>query len=281
MESRDGQEVKENESQVEGIMKEKDEQKGEGRMENNTKTLQVSSSSVVVESGTEDLAKTLRNVQSTTSVIHHGRSSKSGGLRQVVGSLPPIGENKTENSIPESYPIYFGIKSYIQDFYYPPDAHIINSGEYVQDDFEFVIEPGKRRWRNLWFRIGLWGGINLLMLGIIALLVGHLTPPRETVVARLDNLEILDRWAITFNSRLQLCRLTGVTLFCIGGIVLMLTLLISIYKQEGEAAFFIVDTSRLVAGTNFTPSQSKTSCSVSSRIPLSGILKPVQPLPGQ
>ncbi|XP_075225845.1 uncharacterized protein LOC142326990 isoform X2 [Lycorma delicatula] len=187
----------------------------------------------------------------------------------------PVKQNiiKTEETLPNPAPRYFGIRSYINSFYYPPDSEVLNSGEYIQDDFEFVVEPGKRRWRNCWFKVGLWGGINLLLLGIIALLVGHLTPPRETVVARVDNLEILDRSAMTFNSRLHLCRLAGITIFCIGGIVLMLTLLISSYQQD--TTYYVMNTA--LVPDIFTRTQGPNQKIWVSRIPLSGTLKPVQP----
>lgn len=202
------------------------------------------------------------------------------GILKIKHNNPPVPApstpkiiQKTEEIVTQPCPRYFGIKSYIDSFYYPPDAEILNSGEYIQDDFEFIVEPGKRRWRNCWFKVGLWGGINLLLLGIIALLVGHLTHPRETVVARVDNLEILDRSAIMFNSRLQLCRLAGITIFCIGGIILMLTLLISSYQQE--STYYVMNTA--FVPDIFTRTQGHYQKVWASRIPLTGTLKPIQP----
>lgn len=78
-----------------------------------------------------------------------------------------------------------------------------------EDDFQFLVEPGKRRWRGWWLRVALWLGVNLMLVGIIAMLVGHLTTPRQTVVDQQDNFTVLDRWAVTFNNRLVICQLAG------------------------------------------------------------------------
>lgn len=94
------------------------------------------------------------------------------------------------------------------------------------DDFEYMIGPsgekehplvgnysergchcGNRACRRFWLRAGLWGGVNFLLVGLIALLVGYLTPPRATLVEYQDNIEIVDHWAIIFNKRLEVSKL--------------------------------------------------------------------------
>ena len=110
---------------------------------------------------------------------------------------------------------------------------------FQEDDFEYAIDPIKNRGcrrccRGFWFRAGLWGGINLILVGVITLLVGYLTPQREMVVGHHNNLEILDRSAIAFNRRLELCRLAGLAVFCCGGLVLLLTLLLSSFLHVGS-----------------------------------------------
>lgn len=140
-----------------------------------------------------------------------------------------------------SCPIYFGVKSYLHHFY--DTTSIKNSPlyeEYIEeDDFEYAVDPIKNRGcrrccRGFWFRAGLWGGINLILVGVITLLVGYLTPQREMIVGHHNNLEILDRSAIAFNRRLELCRLAGLAVFCCGGLVLLLTLLLSSFLHVGS-----------------------------------------------
>ncbi|XP_063244131.1 uncharacterized protein LOC134543156 [Bacillus rossius redtenbacheri] len=131
--------------------------------------------------------------------------------------------------------LYFGVKNYLNQFYDPNSIDSTQGQGYYyteDDDFEYLMDPDKeqrhqRCCRGFWFRAGVWSGVNLLLVGVIALLVGYLTPPRDMVVGYQDNLEILDRWAIAFNHRLELCRLAGLTVFCCGGLVLLVTLALS------------------------------------------------------
>ena len=48
-------------------------------------------------------------------------------------------------------------------------------------------------------------GINLLLLGAVAMLVGYLTPPRQAVVGQYHDFTVLDRWAVNFNYHLVSC----------------------------------------------------------------------------
>lgn len=139
--------------------------------------------------------------------------------------------------------------------------------------------------RGFWFRAGLWGGINLMLVGVITLLVGYLTPQREMIVGHHNNLEILDRTAIAFNRRLELCRLAGLAVFCCGGLVLLITLLLSTFLHIGghnnnnghccsnNAYYGYVTTSLVepfIAG-------SPVSASAGIKIPITENIKSVQP----
>ncbi|XP_023722049.1 golgin subfamily A member 6-like protein 22 isoform X2 [Cryptotermes secundus] len=70
-----------------------------------------------------------------------------------------------------SCPIYFGVKSYLHHFY--DSAPVKDSQLYEdyieEDDFEYTVDPVKHRGcrkccHGFWFRAGLWGGINLILL---------------------------------------------------------------------------------------------------------------------
>lgn len=136
-----------------------------------------------------------------------------------------------------------------------------------------MVDPSKRQkpccCQGLWFRVGLWGGANLLLIGVIALLVGHLTPPRQTVVAFEDDLEVLDRWAIAFNHRLELCRLAGLAVFCCGGVVLLTTLLLSTITHARRETNIMRHMAPLVEPYDAIPTAAK--------IPITEKIRQVQP----
>ncbi|KAG8312986.1 uncharacterized protein LOC124354107 [Homalodisca vitripennis] len=183
-----------------------------------------------------------------------------------------------ETKAPGRCPIYYGIKSYLHDFYYPPDKEVLKSGEFTQeDDFQFLVEPGRRRWRGCWFRAGIWVGVNLMLLGIIAMLVGHLTPARETIVSQHENYTILDRWAVTYNNRLVICQLAGLASFTCGSIIVMLVLLISSYQQEQTRAYYVMAATVVPETFVGNPRVGPKKGWAIHRIPLSGSVRGVQP----
>jgi hypothetical protein len=79
----------------------------------------------------------------------------------------------------------------------------------------------------------MWGGINLMLVGVITLLVGYLTPQREMIVGHHNNLEMLDRTAIAFNRRLELCRVAGFVVLCCGCVILLITLMLTTFVHTG------------------------------------------------
>jgi hypothetical protein len=162
-----------------------------------------------------------------------------------------------------------------------------------EDDFEYTVDPKSHGCRQCChgfvFRVALWGGINLILVGVITLLVGYLTPQREMIVGHHNNLEIVDRDAIAFNRRLEACRLAGLAVFCCGGVVLLFTLLLSTFLLIGshnnnnghccnENAYYGYVTTSLVEP--FTADQNQGSnvpAATDIRIPITEQIKPVQP----
>ena len=72
----------------------------------------------------------------------------------------------------------------------------------------------------------MWIGANFLIFGIIGVLVGYLVPPRPVIVGKInERLTIVDRKADVFNFNLDVCKLVGLILFCIGGLTLTVALL--------------------------------------------------------
>ncbi|XP_067009201.2 nucleolar protein dao-5 [Anabrus simplex] len=130
-------------------------------------------------------------------------------------------------------PNFFGVRSYLHHFY--ETRNVVDDG-IQEDDFEFLVDLTKdlkpKCCKGFWFRAGLWSGINLMLIGLIALMVGYFTPQRKMVVAYHDELEILDRWAIAFNHRLDMCRLVGLAVFCFGGVIVLITLLVSTFLHN-------------------------------------------------
>ena len=123
---------------------------------------------------------------------------------------------------------YFGVKSYLHDFY---DTRAYKDPEVYEDedDFRYLLNPrlGRgRRCTSIWWKVFVWIGANFLIFGIIGVLVGYLVPQRPIFAGTYDNnLEILDNQAIAFNFNLDVCKLVGLILFCIGGLTLAAALL--------------------------------------------------------
>lgn len=123
-------------------------------------------------------------------------------------------------------PDYFGVRSYLHNFY---EYHGSKDPTlYEEDDLEYLLRGGgrSRRCRSIWWKIFVWIGANFLFFGIIGVLVGYLVPKRTIIIGTVaDNIEIIDRQAIAFNFNLDVCKLVGLVLFCIGGVTLTVALL--------------------------------------------------------
>jgi hypothetical protein len=126
-------------------------------------------------------------------------------------------------------PVYFGVKSYLHDFYDPSSTTKDPNIYEEDDDFALLLNPRSRRRRcpPIWLKVCIWSGANLLLFGIVGILVGY-TVPRKSPVTKLNedkNLGYIDHNAVSFNSTLDLCKLVGLILFCSGGIIFAMSLL--------------------------------------------------------
>ena len=146
----------------------------------------------------------------------------------TLGALKSAADAKAkEVRMRSSCPDYFGVKSYLHHFY---DTHFYKDPDIYEDedDFRYLLHPNPRRRRctSIWWKVFVWIGANFLVFGIIGVLVGYLVPQKPIVVGSIaDNIEIIDREAISFNFNLDVCKLVGLILFCIGGLTLTVALL--------------------------------------------------------
>lgn len=122
----------------------------------------------------------------------------------------------------------FGVKSYLHHFY---DTHFYKDPDVYEeesDDLRYLLHPNPRRRRctSIWWKVFVWIGANFLIFGIIGVLVGFLVPRKALFIGTVaDHIQIIDREAISFNFNLDVCKLVGLILFCVGGLTLTVALL--------------------------------------------------------
>ena len=151
------------------------------------------------------------------------RLQRNPSLEKVDEDLEfPASEAHKKKACPD----YFGVRSYLHNFYeyHGKKDPIV----YEEDDWEYLLRAGGRnpRCRSIWWKVFVWIGANFLFFGIIGVLVGYLVPKRSVIMGTIaDNIEIIDRQAIAFNFNLDVCKLVGLVLFCVGGLTLTVALL--------------------------------------------------------
>ncbi|KAK0068617.1 neurensin-1 [Biomphalaria pfeifferi] len=125
-----------------------------------------------------------------------------------------------------SCPVYFGVKSYLHQFY--EDHTFKDPSVYEDDDHQYLLQPHQRRRRctPIWWKLFMWIGVTLLLFGVIGILIGYLVPPRHVLIGDSDTGQAyIDQQAQEYNTTLDMCKLIGLIFFCVGGLTLAMALL--------------------------------------------------------
>lgn len=133
---------------------------------------------------------------------------------------PDLGETKAKRGR------FVGVRSYLHNFY---EGHVQKDPTIYEDEDEFgylLGRPRRRRCTSIWWKVFVWIGANFLIFGIIGVLVGYLVPQKPIFIGKVaDHVYLEDRSALAYNFNLDVCKLVGLILFCIGGITLAIALL--------------------------------------------------------
>lgn len=81
------------------------------------------------------------------------------------------------------------------------------------------------------FQVGLISGTAFMLIGLTVLVVGFLVPPKIEALGK-DDFVVVDTRAIQFNGSLDICKLAGAILFCIGGTAMSACLLMSAFAKS-------------------------------------------------
>ncbi|KAA8591581.1 hypothetical protein FQN60_016955 [Etheostoma spectabile] len=98
-------------------------------------------------------------------------------------------------------------------------------------DEDFQIQRSPSRWSSLLWKVCLAFGTLILFAGLIVVLVGYATPTRYEAFGE-DDLLFVDSHAVSFNRALDVCKLTGAVLFCVGGTSMAVGLLLSAFAKS-------------------------------------------------
>ncbi|KAJ8353667.1 hypothetical protein SKAU_G00212340 [Synaphobranchus kaupii] len=119
---------------------------------------------------------------------------------------------------------HYGVRSYLHHFYEECTASIWDRDE------EFQIQRSPSRWSSVLWKVCLAFGALILIVGLTVLTVGFAAPPKIEAFGE-EELLFVDRRAAHFNRALDMCKLVGAVLFCTGGILAVVGLLLSSFTR--------------------------------------------------
>jgi len=91
---------------------------------------------------------------------------------------------------------------------------------YETDEYAFLLKPSPRKYgycRPIAWKAAVWIGINFIIFGIIGIFVAYLVPSKTAVISETPYSVELDRDVKTYNDNLEIVKLVGLLLFCVGG----------------------------------------------------------------
>ncbi|XP_048881971.1 neurensin-1 [Brienomyrus brachyistius] len=122
---------------------------------------------------------------------------------------------------------HYGVRSYLHQFYEECTTSIWESDE----DFQTQRSPS--RWSSVLWKVFLALGILILITGLTMLTVGYVTTPRIEAFGE-DDLLFVDSRAASFNRALEVCKLAGAIVFCVGGSVMAGGFLLSVFAEGND-----------------------------------------------
>ncbi|TFJ98740.1 E3 ubiquitin-protein ligase RNF31 [Platysternon megacephalum] len=142
-----------------------------------------------------------------------------------MSSYADICSSKQAQSGTEGSYQRYGVRSYLHQFYEDCTASIWEH----EDDFQIQRSPS--RWSSAFWKVGLISGVVFMLIGLTVLVVGFLVPPKIEALEEEDFV-VVDNHAIQFNGALDICKLAGAILFCIGGTTMAACLLMSAFAKS-------------------------------------------------
>lgn len=151
------------------------------------------------------------------------------------------------------------------------------------DDFKYCVEP-EIHWRRHCCGTYAAFGLIIMIMGAVTMMIGHLMPIKDPVVGRSTNMEVIDRWAVTYNENLASCRYVGSVVLAIGVVFTVVRFWISVIRGNSDdeddercAAEKKLGDRRLSLVNHRYNQQQQVAPSV--RISISGSVENVQPDP--
>ncbi|XP_038248331.1 neurensin-1 [Dermochelys coriacea] len=142
-----------------------------------------------------------------------------------MSSYADICSSKQAQSGTEGRYQRYGVRSYLHQFYEDCTASI------WEHENDFQIQRSPSRWSSAFWKVGLISGVVFMLIGLTVLVVGFLVPPKIEALEEEDFV-VVDNHAIQFNGALDICKLAGAILFCIGGTTMAACLLMSAFAKS-------------------------------------------------
>ncbi|XP_041483659.1 uncharacterized protein LOC121430457 [Lytechinus variegatus] len=143
----------------------------------------------------------------------------------------------------------WGVRSYLHNFYEPERGMRSKDDLFLGADHQSSMKDSRHDscstqcWRRRcacaahWWKAGVFVGVNILILAVLALLIGYLVKPRQDIVDYRADVAVVDQEDAAFNRKLEAAKLAGLIMLCVGGFIVAVSLLIpSVLTSASESA---------------------------------------------